>query len=302
METPARVLAAIAPTELGPVVAQRAAEIARAFSAELCLAACVYDPYVAGERFRDSPELLAARDELVSARHAELDALADRLQTGGLRVSVAVNWAYPVYDGLVEMIESLGADLVVAGTFHHSLFGRWGLANTDWQLLRHVPCPLLLVRRDHFDGYPEILAAVDPMHTHDADALLDDRILEAARRFAAPRDSRIHVLHCYLDSEHLPLVAPGVAGYYGESSSRDDHARGVEALVARHGLDRSCIALEPGDARRQIPAAAGRYGAGLVIMGAVSRSRLKKLLVGSTAEAVLDGLDCDVLVIRGEAT
>ena len=302
METPARVLAAIPPTELGPVVAERAAEIARTFSAELCLAACVYDPYVAGERFSDSPELLAARDELVDARHAELDALADQLQTGGVTVSVAVNWAYPVYEGLVELVENLGADLVVAGTFHHSLFERWGLANTDWQLLRHVPCPLLLVRRDEFDGYRRILAAVDPMHTHDADGLLDDRILEAARVFAGPRDSRIDVLHCYLDSEHLPLVAPGVAGYYGERSSRDEHARAVEELVARHGLDHSCIAMEPGDARQQIPAAAERNGAGLVVMGAVSRSRMKKLLVGSTAEAVLDGLDCDVLLIRGKAT
>ena len=33
-------------------------------------------------------------------------------------------------------------------------------------------------------------------------------------------------------------------------------------------------------------------------MGAVSRSRLREVFIGSTAERVLDRLPCDVLVIR----
>jgi len=301
VSAPARVLAAVPPTELGPVVAGRAAEIARAFSAELCLAACVYDPYIAGERFNDSPELQSARDALTDARHTELDGLANRLQTGNLKISVSVNWAYPVYEGLVELAESVQADLMVAGTFHHGLFERWGLANTDWQLLRHAPCPLLLVRRNGFDGYRGILAPVDPMHAHDAEALLDDRILEAATVFAAAWDGHVDVLHCVLDSADLPMVAPGVAGYYGRLSSRAEHEAAVEQLVARNGLDRGCITLETGDARELIPVVAERGGASLVVMGAVSRSRLRQLLVGSTAESVLDSLDCDVLVLRGPA-
>jgi universal stress protein E len=299
VETPARVLAAIPPTELGPVVAGRAAEIARSFSAELCLAACVYDPYVAGERFSDSPELQAAREALTQARRTELDEMAGRLQTDGLNVSIAVNWAYPVYAGLVELAESLRADLLVAGTFHHRLFERWGLANTDWQLLRHTPCPLLLVRGDGFDGYRSILAAVDPMHAQDAEAALDGRILEAAKVFARPWDSRVDVLHAYLESEHLPMVAPGVAGYYGRLSSRTEHARAVEELVSRHQLAQSRVLLEAGDASQLIAEIAQRRDADLVVMGAVSRSRLRQLLVGSTAESVLDDLDCDVLVVRG---
>ena len=39
-------------------------------------------------------------------------------------------------------------------------------------------------------------------------------------------------------------------------------------------------------------------GADLVVMGAVSRSGLKRLALGSTAERVLDFLPCDVLVVK----
>jgi hypothetical protein len=36
----------------------------------------------------------------------------------------------------------------------------------------------------------------------------------------------------------------------------------------------------------------------MVIMGAVSRSGLKRLLIGNTAERVLDQLSCDILVVK----
>jgi universal stress protein E len=38
--------------------------------------------------------------------------------------------------------------------------------------------------------------------------------------------------------------------------------------------------------------------ADVVVMGAISRSALERLFVGSTAEAVLDKLHCDVLIVK----
>jgi universal stress protein E len=301
MDKPRRILAAIPPTAIGPRVAQRAAMLARCFGAELLLAASVYDPYVAGERFADSPELAAARDALVAQRRAELEQLAAGLRSDQLSVTVQALWAYPLYSGLVTAAEQYGADLLVAGTFHHSLLQRWTLSNTDWQLLRHAPCPVLLVRRDEFAGYADILAAVDPMHAHDKPGALDDRLLEAAGMMGAAFDSRLHVLHCYMTGEQIPLVAPGAgipARFYDRQSPARAHEKALQALVARHGLGNPEILLESGDARQLIPMIAQRCSAGLVVMGAVSRSRLGQLLIGSTAESVLDGLDCDVLVLK----
>ena len=36
----------------------------------------------------------------------------------------------------------------------------------------------------------------------------------------------------------------------------------------------------------------------MVVMGAVSRSGIKRLLIGNTAERVLNSLHCDVLVVK----
>jgi universal stress protein E len=43
---------------------------------------------------------------------------------------------------------------------------------------------------------------------------------------------------------------------------------------------------------------ARRIGADLVVMGAVSRSGLKRVFIGNTAERVLNDLPCDVLVVK----
>ncbi len=41
--------------------------------------------------------------------------------------------------------------------------------------------------------------------------------------------------------------------------------------------------------------------ADLVVMGAVSRSGIQRLFIGSTAEEVLDRLPCDVLIVKAGA-
>ena len=47
-----------------------------------------------------------------------------------------------------------------------------------------------------------------------------------------------------------------------------------------------------------IPEAAHTLRASVVVMGAVSRSGLKRVFIGNTAERVLNRLSCDVLVVK----
>ncbi len=48
----------------------------------------------------------------------------------------------------------------------------------------------------------------------------------------------------------------------------------------------------------ELPAVARSVRAGLVVMGAMSRSGLKRIFIGNTAEQVLDSLQCDVLIVK----
>ena len=49
---------------------------------------------------------------------------------------------------------------------------------------------------------------------------------------------------------------------------------------------------------RAIESLAEQIGAGLLVMGAVGRSGVDGLLMGNTAERVLGGTDCSVVVVK----
>lgn len=60
---------------------------------------------------------------------------------------------------------------------------------------------------------------------------------------------------------------------------------------------RHLIGRHPGDAIAQ---AATNIKSSIVVMGAISRSGIKRMFIGNTAERVLDLLSCDVLVVKPE--
>jgi universal stress protein E len=74
--------------------------------------------------------------------------------------------------------------------------------------------------------------------------------------------------------------------------------RGFYEAVSRYGIARKKAHLVCGDPAVALPALARSLRAGLVVMGAMSRSGLKRIFIGNTAERVLDTLHCDVLIVR----
>jgi universal stress protein E len=100
-----------------------------------------------------------------------------------------------------------------------------------------------------------------------------------------------------IDVRKLDLDDPNLAAHIESQAAKQARAA-LERTVAAAGVPparRHLVARHPADA---IPQAARSTGAGIVVMGAVSRSGLKRLVVGDTAERILDALACDVLVVK----
>ena len=87
-----------------------------------------------------------------------------------------------------------------------------------------------------------------------------------------------------------------LAASYDQQKEKDRKDFGVFAKDA--AISKARRHLMDGDPVRAIPKAARALRAGVVVMGAVSRSGLKRVFVGNTAERVLNTLPCDVLVVK----
>ncbi|MEZ5499626.1 MAG: universal stress protein [Steroidobacteraceae bacterium] len=247
----------------------------------------------------DSLRTLESR-ELKRSR-AALEKLASRPGSSGVRISVAAEWDYPPAEAIVRQARKWGASLIIADRHAGARHARWLLSFNDWELLRLAPCPVLIAKTEGgYDG-KVVVAAVDPTHAHAKPAALDTAILNTASDYAEMLRAKLHAVTAC----PAPPVYPSfgyMEAYALPDSSPEERLRSTRAeldkLIGKRPIARDrrhVISAEPSAA---IVTIARKQRAGLVVMGAVSRSAIKRLFIGNTAERTLDALPCDALVVK----
>lgn len=233
-----------------------------------------------------------------------LDGLAGPLKLQGLDVATSTECASPLQRVLSEKVFRVDADLVIKDTHHHSLAKRTILTNTDWHLIRTCPVPLLLTKSNPWEAQPCVLAAIDPSHANDKPATLDYRILHYASLFTRKLGGELHVLHGFWPAQEL-VAGTGTKGPViatispSELAAEESRLRPrLLELVQGFPVAVKNVHLEAGSSLDVLPRIAGQCGANILVMGAISRSGLKRAFIGSTAEDVLESLACDALIVK----
>jgi universal stress protein E len=298
------ILVIIDPTAKEQPALGRAQWYAGLTGASIELFICDYDQYLAGERFFDSKSLTKARADLLERRKNLLEKLAKPLRDAGLEVTVDVRWDHPLHEGLVRKIQDAAPNLVFKDTHYHTALRRSIFSNTDWHLIRDCQPPLWLVKPHSTADIEKLVVAVDPTHERDKPASLDRKLLSVASGLAKLAGGDISVIHAFdpapvyavsADAMSVPIAEP-----LGEfvDELRKQHRNAVGDLLREAGMEAVDSRVEDGDIREVLTALLTELKADLVVMGAVSRSGLQRLALGSTAERVLDFLPCDVLVVK----
>jgi universal stress protein E len=162
------ILAVIDPTAEQHFGLNRTIRLAERAHARVELLVCEFASYLSAEQ--------AAIDRLVGERKHWLDELAKPLRERGIDASTDVRWDRPLDEAIVRKVIATTPDLVIEDTHYHSVLKRTLFSNTDWNLIRNCPAPLLLVKGRPTSASPDVLAAVDPFHEHDKPAALDREI------------------------------------------------------------------------------------------------------------------------------
>lgn len=267
---------------------ERGMHLAEGLGMRVDLFICDYNALLVGGLFLDSERLKQAKAGYLEEKSQFLDKLAAPYLERGIEVVTKVAWDRPLHEGIVRQALHSNARFVVKDTHYHSALKRTLFSNTDWDLIRSCPSPLWLVRADCTFTEPTILAAVDPLHEHDKPASLDTRIVAEAFEIAAALGGKVHLAHVfnpYLDPDDPDRIEA-------------EHAAALVSLAGTLQVPDERTHLHAGNPVDLLPKISADIGANLVVMGAISRSRLENVIVGSTAENVLDFLGCDVLVLK----
>jgi universal stress protein E len=147
-----------------------------------------------------------------------------------------------------------------------------------------------------------ILAAIDPLHANAKPARLDNRILDVAESMATLLKGTLHAVHAYMPLSVMLAAGVGEPLVWNTTKLDADYTQRVVKAFSHElrplQIPTSRRHLRIGDAAKELAACSARIHATLVVMGAISRSGLERLFVGSTAEQALDELTCDVLIVK----
>ena len=298
-------LAVIDPTASFHPSVERAAWLARHAPARVELMISDFAPEVADRR-ANAAAATEARDAVVERHRKRLEQLAAPLRAEGLAVDVHARWDHPLHDSIVRRADEIGADFVIKDTHFHSVLNRSIFTNTDWSLIRNCAATLWLVKPRPPGQKPCFVAAVDPLHERDKPADLDRRILTTAQGLCAALQGEVHVFHAFdvtaaiamsTDAMSMPIALP-INDFV--DAMRAEHTEAVEKLCKQHRIASERMHVLQGGTRQQLLALTNQLRADAVVMGAISRSGLKGLFLGNTAEDVLDRLHCDLVIVKPE--
>jgi nucleotide-binding universal stress UspA family protein len=230
-------------------------------------------------------------DILRSAQHAadeELKRLAARVRNAGVPADGEVRVG-DVFDEIRASIDKLKPELVVMGTHGRRGSERWFMGSTTEKLLRRSPVPVLTIRRTSDNRvvppFRHILITTDfSAGTSDA--------LAYAFSLARENESKVTLLHV------VHLVAADVSRTYRDGVT-ELYRKDLDALVppeARKWCD-VATKVESGIPYRVILRTLETEGADLLVMNIHGKGMLDRALLGSTADRVVRGASCPVLMI-----
>jgi len=236
--------------------------------------------------------------QLREATQQRLEELAAALRAQGVEAEIHLTGGV-ASQAVVRTAAELGATLLVQGSRGLSKgIGQLFLGSTAQRVVQHAACPVLTVHPDDVRGHEPLRHLLVPTDfSQDAQAAA-----RAAHELLAGEQQplRVTLLHAY----HLPVEYTAYGTVPTSIPFHADVAGVAEERLAESAaaLDGSGIQVET-VAREGYPPeiivdAAKELAADVIAMGTHGRTGLRHLLLGSTAERVVEHAPCPVLTVR----
>ena len=181
-------------------------------------------------------------------------------------------------------VAALGAELVVLGGKHHSTLGRWWGGSTSVNVARSTTVPLLVTAGE--PAIRRVLVAVDQSRAARA-------TLAAAERYATLFGAELHALSVIEPLPVLPEVPQPEATDY-DKLLEQTVTHDIWSLIRTPGVD---TLVRYGAALETILREAAQWRADLLVVGSHGKGWVKRMLVGSVTERLINNLPTSLLVV-----
>ncbi len=277
----------------------RALALASSVNADITILGSCYEAYCEDSSSLEIETKNKIKDALMNNCQLWLDGFVDEAQKQGIEISTEVHWQKNLHNAVMESLNTKDFDLVIKGTKAHKGIIDRVFTHSDWNLLRHCPAPVLLVKSSKPWANNRILASIDATSHDEGHRLINENILDFAEHLSDHFSTDLHLVNSY------PMVALAFA-MVPEVTAPDDiqkyiteqHKDECERYAKKYNINDDHIHITEGDPDDVVEVMAKEIEADLIVIGTVAREGLSGVLLGNTAERIVDRVSCDVLVIK----
>jgi universal stress protein E len=242
-----------------------------------------------------------AGEALKRASMKRLETLLGPLKTPGLQVNLHTAIGPPFLE-IINIVQKYRHDLVVKTIEPERKWQQMLWRRTDIHLVRHCPSALWLVQPTDLAPYRRILVAVDPDIEDPVKRELGVRLLHLGASLSQSEGAELLVGHVWRPFAEVKLkghLSTVEFGRYVRGCKQACTTRLQTLLAMAHvHIPPDRIRLVKGNVDVVIPRLAKRHAVDLVIMGTAGRSGVRGLVIGNTAERMLDRLTCSLLTLK----
>ena len=203
-----------------------------------------------------------------------VERMAERGRSLGITVVTEVeikpNWREAITDAVARQ----PCNVAIKNMTNQSRLTRLVRETSDWKLLRDTVCPLLLVKSYARRDIRKVLVAIKHRTDSDIYETANDRLLKTGRGIAESLGAELYVMTAY-QAEDYP---------------------DRQKFADRCGLPRNRVRASIGAPESVIASVAQELQPDLLVIARVGKPGSRKK-VGRTAEKVIDGLYCNILVL-----
>ncbi|MCG8354432.1 MAG: universal stress protein [Kiloniellales bacterium] len=243
--------------------------------------------------------------EVLEFHRARLAQIAAPIKSEGVETSEIVLQGIPFVEIIRKVLRD-GHDLIMKGAAGRSEGESLFFASTDLHLLRKCPCPVWVMKKSARRQYARVLAAVDPETADEKKGGLNRLILDLATSLSEVDGSDLHVVNAWRLEEEDTLRHSGFARVAKDEvdllvdGKRKQNEQKLMDLLRAYpdGGSKRHVHLLKGAAREVIPVFAAKQRVELIVMGTVGRTGIRGLIIGNSAEAILNQVECSVLAVK----
>lgn len=201
----------------------------------------------------------------------------------------------------IDAAKHVNADLIIRTSRGANSLTGGQLGTSAQRLIRHLPCPTLLTNPNAGQDCKTIVAAVDATPNDQSHAELNRKILTTAQELSKCERCRLLVAYAWnlYGAEMLEHRLPESEYQALIDHNKKLHQVSFEALLSEFGLHATSVdsRMLEGEPSNAIPKLCEAESADLLVCGTVARYGISGLLLGNTAERIMNRVECSVLAL-----